>query len=469
MSELLSPGVLSPRDEALVADFRRLLAADPLGLGGPALTEAMSAADRVRSRFDGACTALTGAWAESLDWACSGYRSPVSWLTSHTETPRTSAAATVKTARSLRSMPATAAASAEGSLGSAKVRLLSRARTPEVANEFDAQEEVLVRTLQGLSVDGASTYLEAWRLRAMPDGGGGEAEASHEADEMHVSPTFGGHHAVRGGYCATDGAILTGALDAEIDSWHRQGRLVGDTRTRSHLRAAALIAIVQRGVDSTTRNGDVRPLVIAVVEADLLAGNRAPGRGVRPFPGPGPGSRPGPCPGERPTGSAAGMAAGAPGGFDRPQAGAVAAEKSAAPARCELHGVGPVPVETVRRLLCEGDVCRVVMHGASMPLDVGRRYRLATADQWRALLAASGGHCEWPGCDAPADWCQVHHFIPWDDDGTTDIANLGFVCSHHHHACHEGGHVMARGPDGVTVTDRQGFPVRPPPLRHRLA
>lgn len=91
---------------------------------------------------------------------------------------------------------------------------------------------------------------------------------------------------------------------------------------------------------------------------------------------------------------------------------------------CELIGVGPVPVETIRRLLCEGDVCRVVTNGASMPLDVGRTQRLATPYQWRALIAVSRGTCEFPGCNLAHERCQVHHLTPWEAGGPTDLDNL---------------------------------------------
>lgn len=449
MTDLLPPTpTLSPGDEALVREFRQLLALDPSDLTGPELAETVIAADRIRARFDGAVTALTHRWAESLDWAATGSRSPVAWLTAHTRQSRSGASAAIRVGRALRSMPVTAASSEAGALGSAKVALLARCRTPEVAEAFDANETELVETVQGLSVDATRLYLDAWKMRALADGGGDEAMEDHDHDEFHISPTFGGHHAVNGGYCATDGAILTGALDAEIDAWHRQGRLEGDTRTRSQLRAAALISILERGIESTTRNGDVRPLVIGVVDLDVLMGH-SPSEPAHE------------AATDHPSAEGASQ-----GSFESvgSEPGDAVATALGPIGRCELHGVGPVPVETIRRLLCEGDVCRVVLNGDSQPLDVGRRHRVATVDQWRTLLAISGGHCEWPGCDAPADWCQVHHFIPWDAEGLTDIENLGFVCSQHHRAVHEGGHVMTRGPNGIAVIDRHGLQVRPPLL-----
>ena len=46
------------------------------------------------------------------------------------------------------------------------------------------------------------------------------------------------------------------------------------------------------------------------------------------------------------------------------------------------------------------------------PLHLGRKRRLASADQRLALIAADGG-CSKPKCTVPADQCQIHHA---DDD-----------------------------------------------------
>ncbi|MCU1356232.1 MAG: endonuclease [Acidimicrobiales bacterium] len=107
-----------------------------------------------------------------------------------------------------------------------------------------------------------------------------------------------------------------------------------------------------------------------------------------------------------------------------------------------------------------------------MPLDVGRRERLATADQRRALITVAHGTCEWHGCDMPAPWCDAHHPEVWEATpgkagGNTDIANLVLVCTRHHHLVHEGGFTVIRGPDGVEIRDPHGFPIPPPPKHPR--
>jgi len=61
----------------------------------------------------------------------------------------------------------------------------------------------------------------------------------------------------------------------------------------------------------------------------------------------------------------------------------------------------------------------------------GRMRRLATVAQRRALTIRDGG-CSFPGCTAPASWCETHHVVPWACGGTTDLINLTLLCGYHH-------------------------------------
>jgi 5-methylcytosine-specific restriction protein A len=64
---------------------------------------------------------------------------------------------------------------------------------------------------------------------------------------------------------------------------------------------------------------------------------------------------------------------------------------------------------------------------------------------WRALVVRDGG-CVAPGCDRPPGWCEVHHKVPWSQDGPTDLANCELRCWRHHRAVHEGRHRAGHDP-----------------------
>ena len=96
----------------------------------------------------------------------------------------------------------------------------------------------------------------------------------------------------------------------------------------------------------------------------------------------------------------------------------------------------------------------MITRGRSEILDLGRRERVVSR-RLRRAIALRDGHCQFPGCRAPAAWCDVHHLVHWRDGGTTGPDNLALLCRRHHVACHEGGWKLARGPDGRLVARRR--------------
>jgi hypothetical protein len=112
--------------------------------------------------------------------------------------------------------------------------------------------------------------------------------------------------------------------------------------------------------------------------------------------------------------------------------------------------------ETVRRLACDAKITRIVLDGASQPLDVGRARRTVTAAQRRALRVRDGG-CRFPGCDRPVEWTDAHHVRWWSRGGRTDIGELILLCRTHHTAVHEGGwhiRLLGPGPPDQTAPDQ---------------
>jgi len=110
-----------------------------------------------------------------------------------------------------------------------------------------------------------------------------------------------------------------------------------------------------------------------------------------------------------------------------------------------VPGVGPLPSSEVARLACVSDLHGIVFDGDGRALWHGNRVRLATDDQWRALIARDGGCI---GCDADPSRCEAHH-VKWvRNGGHTDIENLVLVCKHHHHLIHDKGWLVCRDGDG---------------------
>ncbi|MGH3972605.1 MAG: DUF222 domain-containing protein [Pseudonocardiaceae bacterium] len=83
---------------------------------------------------------------------------------------------------------------------------------------------------------------------------------------------------------------------------------------------------------------------------------------------------------------------------------------------------GQLSAAAARRLACDACIVPMVVGSDSMPLDVGRQQRLATAALRDALGHRDQG-CSFPGCRRPPRYCHAHHIRSWLDGGETKLAN----------------------------------------------
>jgi hypothetical protein len=97
----------------------------------------------------------------------------------------------------------------------------------------------------------------------------------------------------------------------------------------------------------------------------------------------------------------------------------------------------PVSSVTVQRLACDCSVTRVLLSQESLVIDVGRSRRVVDG-ALRKALAIRDKHCQWPGCERPASWCDGHHLVHWIDGGETNLDNCVLLCKRHHRMVHEG-------------------------------
>ncbi len=109
-------------------------------------------------------------------------------------------------------------------------------------------------------------------------------------------------------------------------------------------------------------------------------------------------------------------------------------------------GQSDLPIETVRRLCCDGAIVPVTEDDKGNPLHVGRKHRVVQPAQKRALLARDKC-CQYPGC-THEKWLDAHHVEHWADGGETSLENLVLLCSKHHRLLHDGEFEIKAGPDG---------------------
>jgi hypothetical protein len=97
--------------------------------------------------------------------------------------------------------------------------------------------------------------------------------------------------------------------------------------------------------------------------------------------------------------------------------------------RCEIAGVGPVPVTTARALLDDASVAVMVRDGdditavSSPKRTIPTKLRRALEDRYPA--------CGVKAC-ANNQFLEIDHVVPLEDHGRTELDNLWRICTHHH-------------------------------------
>jgi hypothetical protein len=133
---------------------------------------------------------------------------------------------------------------------------------------------------------------------------------------------------------------------------------------------------------------------------------------------------------------------------------AVVADDAAA-GQAYLEGGPPLHAAQVRRMLCEATVIPMLERGREV-LGVGRRRRLATRAQRRALLRRDGG-CARPGCtETRIERLHAHHMRWWMFGGRTDVAGMVLLCDVDHGLVHDLDLVMARKEGKLIVLTQDG-------------
>jgi hypothetical protein len=111
--------------------------------------------------------------------------------------------------------------------------------------------------------------------------------------------------------------------------------------------------------------------------------------------------------------------------------------------------------ETIRRLACDAALIPAVLDTTGQLLWLGRTRRPFTSAQIRGLWLRDR-NCSFPGCTAPATWCDAHHLRHWADGGPTDLSNGTLLCPRHHTIVHRDRLNATLTPTGVHWDQRPG-------------
>jgi hypothetical protein len=338
---------------------------------------------------------LVRAFDDRYGFAKWGLRNCAEWLAWRCGLSLSAAREKVRAAQALRELPAISAAFAEGRLSYTKVRALTRVAANHgedvlLAYALDAtamQVEERCRQLRNAEPDSVHGARQVWERRSLTvfrDRARGCVRITvelPEADGQLVARAL--EKAVAAGDAAF-GAEFAANPERSADAWRAQ-------------QADALVAIVQ----------------------GYLSG----GAGGEP------------------------SAEGAPSSAARPRSAPAADHYQVVlhvDAKSLRGGAGrsDLPVETMRRLTCDGGIVTVVEDEHGTPLDVGRKQRTVGTALRRALWSRDRG-CVFPGCHNTR-YVDAHHIHHWGNGGETSLDNTALLCKYHHTLVHEGGVTMHR-------------------------
>ena len=68
-------------------------------------------------------------------------------------------------------------------------------------------------------------------------------------------------------------------------------------------------------------------------------------------------------------------------------------------------------------------------------------------------------HCT--GCAADPERCEIHHIVPWEQGGLTDIDKMCLACPMCHHNIHDRGYIVVKTNTGYKIINPNNPPHGP--------
>src|SRR4051812_19527601 len=397
--------------------------------------------------------------------AVDGHKSTQAYLRAVCNQPSMVALAEVRRARACRDFPQIGEALIAGRIGIGQVDQLACIRRNERADRYldDAAVDMLLEHAEHLQIRSFTAVVERWLMWADPDGAWRDQSESIDHRNAHVVAADGEVSIGLSGGDPLAAEELRGIFVHFLDIEFRKDcearrRQHGDRadefplpRTDAQRRFDAIVAIFQRAYAATGDGKLPDPVVNIVCDQrtlhDLLG--RA---GIT-------------------------LADGQQLDLDalnRQEIDAVLAEFVDDPTatlnrRCETSSGQQIVPQLLIRALLTAQVRRVVLDANSTVIDLGERRRLFTGN---ARIAATllEQFCRHPGCEVPADRCQIDHNESHSAGGRTDQANAGPECGPHNRHKYEHGWRTRRADNGRIYNIRSDGTLilfvgeRPPPF-----
>jgi Domain of unknown function (DUF222) len=375
---------------------------DFAGLPGVDVEAAAIQVQELKAKLAALEAATVGAYDVSMHWSIAGHRGAAAALRHRCRMRGGHATGSVGLARKLRSMPATAAALADGTITEPHARRLAFSA---IRPEFADAEAFLIRKAKVLSFTDWERAVSYWEQVVDEARRGDDPDPPDPREvnrSLHLSKTLDGMGRLDGWLDPVGAGDVKEALrriEREFfkADWALAKETYGDKitvdalwRTPAQRRADALVEMARRSVTAPKDGKRPRPLTIVHVDHHTFDRAIAALFGERP-PAPDPDTQ----------------------------------------RLCELdNGTVISPTQMIEQAII-GDVRRLVYGAPGVILDYGRKVRLFEG-ALREAICARDRRCGHEGCEIPARECEIDHIEEWNDGGITSHRNGKAKCSFHH-------------------------------------
>ncbi len=337
----------------------------------------------------------------------------------------------------LDTVPGVSDALVQGRIGTAQAHELARVRAnPRCGDRLAEVMSLLLEQAELLEFDDFRTCVRRWEMLADEDGAHKDRERSVESRNASAVPSGAGVDLRASGGDAVTAAEMIAVLNAftqrEFDK-DQAVRLVefgvgaaGQpfARTGAQRRFDAVAEIFRRAANAPDRSGKRANITVNLIVDEhtyteaLVAHGLAPASALDDVVDPGPAHR-----------------------------------------RCETSAGTPVHPDDVLAATIHGHIRRVVLDGAGVVTNMGRRRRLFTGAA-REAAQLSARRCSRRGCTVPAEVCDIDHVHDHAKGGATDTINGDPECGGHNREKNRGyttirdprtGRVVHYRPDGTPM------------------
>ena len=339
---------------------------------------------------------------ESRVWQRDGHRTASSWLAATTGRPLGDAIGSLETGKRLEQLPATKDAFVAGKLSEAQTREIAA-----VAPTDPQIEASLVDTAQEATLP---RLREAClRVAAQADDATSRYEAIRRRRYLRHWTEPDGAVRIDARLTPDDGAHVIATLDARKEHVFRAARRAGLREPYAAYAADALVQLARDDTDDAKRGP--RAMIHVIVDHGALTRGSTQG-------------------GER----------------------------------CEIPGIGPIPVATARALASDSILKVLVTDGVDVRA-VAHAGRTIPA-RLRTALEQRDQTCVVPGCDVRHGLEIDHYRVAFADGGSTALDNLARLCRWHHYLKTHCGFLLSGAPGAWqwgSPDDLEGAAARPPP------